>query len=112
MRDVYPNRRLVVVFQPHRYTRTRAFYRQIASALKGGDVIFLLPIYSAGEPSEDGISSAVISDIMNSDGYDATLCGDHEDALANLDSALRPGDVLITLGAGNVTRLGEAYLRR
>jgi len=112
MRDVYPSRRLVVVFQPHRYTRTRAFYREIASALKESDVTFLLPIYSAGEPYDDDISSASISGIMNRDGHDAVLCDDHEDALVKLDSALRPGDVLITLGAGNVTKLGEAYLER
>jgi len=112
MRDVYPNRRLVVVFQPHRYTRTRAFYRQIASALKGSDIAFLLPIYSAGEPYDDDISSASISGIMNRDGHEAVLCDDHEDALSKLDSALRPGDVLITLGAGNVTKLSEAYLKR
>jgi len=112
LRDVYPNRRLVVVFQPHRYSRTRAFYREIASALKGSEAAFLLPIYPAGEPYEDDISSASISGIMNLDGHDAVLCDDHEDALSKLDSALRPGDVLVTLGAGNVTKLGEAYLKR
>jgi UDP-N-acetylmuramate--alanine ligase len=112
MRDIYPGpRRLVVVFQPHRYTRTRAFYRQIASALGGGDLVFLLPVYSAGEPPED-ITSANISDIMKLDGREAVLCDGHEDALAKLDSALRSGDVLMTLGAGDVTRLGEAYLKR
>ncbi|MCL2103359.1 MAG: UDP-N-acetylmuramate--L-alanine ligase [Syntrophorhabdaceae bacterium] len=111
MRDIYPDRRLVVVFQPHRYTRTRAFYRQMASALMVGDLVFLLPIYAAGEPSDD-ITSADISDIMNLDGREAVLCDDQEDALAKLESALRPGDVLMTLGAGNVTELGEAYLRR
>jgi len=113
MRDIYPapDRRLVVVFQPHRYTRTRAFYRQIASALGGCDLVFLLPIYSAGEPSED-ITSAMISDIMNSNGRNAVLCDDQEDALAKLDFALRPNDVLMTLGAGNVTELGKAYLKR
>lgn len=111
MRDIYPKRRLVVVFQPHRYTRTRVFYRQIASALMGGDLVFLLPVYSAGEPSE-GITSADISDIMNMNGYNAVLCDDQEDALVKLDSVLRSGDVLMTLGAGNVTMLGKAYLKR
>jgi UDP-N-acetylmuramate--alanine ligase len=110
MRDIYPERRLVVVFQPHRHTRTRVFYRQIASALGGCDMVFLLPVYSAGEPSDD-ITSADISDIINSDGREAVLCDDQKDALLKLDYALRPGDVLLTLGAGNVTELGEAYLR-
>jgi len=111
MRDIYPDRRLVVVFQPHRYTRTRVFYRQIATALEGGDLVFLLPIYSAGEPLED-ITSASISDIMSLNGRRAVLCDDQEDALAKLDSELRSGDVLMTLGAGNITKLGEAYLRK
>jgi len=111
LRGIYRERRLVVVFQPHRHTRTRVFYRQIASALGGGDLVFLLPIYSAGEPPE-GITSANISDIMSLNGRSAVLCDDQEDALDKLDSALRPGDVLMTLGAGNVTELGEAYLRR
>ena len=110
MRDVYPNRRLVVVFQPHRYTRTRAFYRQIASALKGSDIAFLLPVYSAGEPSGD-ITSASISDIMNLEGHYTVLCDDQEDALTKLESVLRSGDVLMTLGAGNVTKLGKAFLK-
>ncbi|MCL2010307.1 MAG: UDP-N-acetylmuramate--L-alanine ligase [Synergistaceae bacterium] len=111
MRDIYPDRRLVVVFQPHRHTRTRAFYRQIASALSGADLVFLLPIYSAGEPPED-ITSADISDIMNLGGHEAALCDDQEDALVKLDSALRPGDALLTLGAGNIAKLGEAWLKR
>jgi len=111
MREIYPDRRLIVVFQPHRYTRTRVFYRQIASALKGGDLVFLLPIYSAGEPSED-ITSADISDIMNLDGHETVLCDDQDDALIKLDSILRPGDVLMALGAGSISKLGKAYLQR
>jgi UDP-N-acetylmuramate--alanine ligase len=110
LRDVYPGRRLVVVFQPHRYTRTRAFYREFASALEGADMTLLLPIYSAGEAPRE-ITSSAISDVMSADGYSVFLCADENDALAKLRSSLRKGDVLLTLGAGNVCNLGEAYLK-
>jgi UDP-N-acetylmuramate--alanine ligase len=110
VRDIYPGRRLVVVFQPHRYTRTCAFYREFASALEGADMTLLLPIYSAGEAPQE-ITSSAISDVMNADGYPAFLCTDENDALTKLNSSLRKGDVLVTLGAGNVFKLGEAYLK-
>jgi UDP-N-acetylmuramate--alanine ligase len=110
VRDIYPSRRLVVVFQPHRYTRTCAFFREFASALEAADMTLLLPIYSAGEAPRE-ITSSVIADVMNADGYFASLCIDEDDALVKLNSFLRRGDVLMTLGAGNVFKLGEAYLK-
>jgi UDP-N-acetylmuramate--alanine ligase len=107
IRDIYPGRRLVAIFQPHRYTRTAAFYRQIASALGGADVVLLLPVYAAGEEAQPGVTSALITDAM---GGGASLCRDEEEAFSRLDSLLRGGDVLITLGAGSVTRLGSFYI--
>ena len=112
LRDIYPNRRLVVVFQPHRYTRTRVFYREIASSLGKADLTLLLPIYSAGESSIEGVSSAAISDIMNGDGHCCVLCRDDDDALRQMSALLCKEDVLVTLGAGSVSHLGEAYLKR
>ncbi|MDR2529705.1 MAG: UDP-N-acetylmuramate--L-alanine ligase [Synergistaceae bacterium] len=109
LRDVYPGQRLVVVFQPHRYTRTNAFFREIASALEIADALLLLPVYSAGEP-EQGPGSAAIVEIVNDSGRDAVLCGDEEDALGKLRVSLRPGDVVVTLGAGSVSHLGPKLL--
>jgi UDP-N-acetylmuramate--alanine ligase len=106
IRDIYPGpgRRLVVVFQPHRYTRTAAFSPQIASALSGADVVLLLPVYSAGEEALPGVTSAAISGAMNAKAR-PVLCGDEEEVFSRLDFLLRGGDVLVTLGAGSVTRL-------
>jgi UDP-N-acetylmuramate--alanine ligase len=111
MRGIYPDRRLVVVFQPHRYTRTRAFYREIAAALEEADVTLLLPVYAAGEPSRE-ITSADIFNVMNADGCCSILCRDEDDVFSELDSLLRERDVLMTLGAGDIAHLGEAYLKR
>jgi UDP-N-acetylmuramate--alanine ligase len=111
MRDVYPGQRLVAVFQPHRYTRTSAFYREIAFALEAADAALLLPIYAAGENSQE-ITSEAIFDIMNADGHPSVFCRDEDDALSKLDSLLGRGDILITLGAGSIAHLGETYLKR
>ncbi|MDR2174486.1 MAG: UDP-N-acetylmuramate--L-alanine ligase [Synergistaceae bacterium] len=110
VRDIYPGRRLVVLFQPHRFTRTAAFYRQFASALGGADAVLLLPVYAAGEEAPPGVTSALISGAMNEES--SALCRDEEDAFSRLDSLLRGGDVLLTLGAGSVTHLGSVYIGR
>jgi UDP-N-acetylmuramate--alanine ligase len=111
IRDIYPGRRLVAVFQPHRYTRTAAFYRQIASALGGADVVLLLPVYAAGEEARPGVTSALIFGAMEKVSRSA-LCRGEEDAFSRLDSLLCGGDVLVTLGAGSVTHLGSAYIEK
>jgi UDP-N-acetylmuramate--alanine ligase len=109
MRGMYPDRRLVVVFQPHRYTRTSAFYRQIASSLAGADVTLLLPVYSAGE-TPTNISSRDIFEIMLKEGSHCLLCRNEEEAMSRLDDLLCGQDVLLTLGAGSISHFGRAYL--
>ncbi len=111
LRDIYPDRRLVVVFQPHRFTRTSAFYREIASALSAADVTLLLPVYAAGEKAISGISSQDICNVMEENGHSSVLCRDETDALFRLDVLLQGDDVLLTLGAGSVSGLGEAWLK-
>ena len=111
VRDSYPGRRLVVVFQPHRYTRTAVFYREIASALEEADLALLLPIYAAGE-IEQKITSEAIVDRMKADGFSSIFCDDEEDALLKLNTLLGEDDILMTLGACNVSHLGEVYLKK
>lgn len=111
LRDVYPDRRLVVAFQPHRFSRTAAFYREIAASLSMADIALLLPVYSAGEKADSEISSKNIFDIMKENNLHCALCRDETDALLQAQSLLRRGDVFVTLGAGSISRLGETYLR-
>jgi UDP-N-acetylmuramate--alanine ligase len=111
IRDAYPGHRLVVVFQPHRYTRTAVFYREIASALEEADLALLLPIYAAGENSQKITSEAIVG-MMKADGYLSIFCSDEEDALLKLDTLLNKDDILMTLGAGDVSHLGESYLKK
>ncbi|WP_273334485.1 UDP-N-acetylmuramate--L-alanine ligase [Dictyoglomus turgidum] len=108
------NRRLVVVFQPHRYTRTYFLSKEIAEALSLGDVIILTEIYSAGEKPIPGVSSKNIYDEIREKypNLEVYLVDNIIEAASKAKSILKKGDLLLTLGAGNVWKVGEALLAR
>jgi UDP-N-acetylmuramate--alanine ligase len=99
--------RIVTVFQPHRYSRTEALWRDFARAFTGSDVTFVTDIYPAGERPRPGITGELIvravraADSVADVRYAPTL----DDAVAQLRQVLRPGDLCLTLGAGDVTTL-------
>jgi len=111
-RSVY-DRRLVVVFQPHRYSRTGALAREFAEVLKDADVLVLADVYAAGERPLPGVSSDLISDglrlVSSREIVRIKGAAEAPEAVARL---LRPNDLMITLGAGDVSRWGEAILAR
>ncbi len=100
--------RVVVVFQPHRYSRTKDLYRQFAEVLTGADHVVLLPIYPAGEKEIPGVSSRLIYDVMRASGYEnVDLVSDFEEAADRIKSVVREGDVVILQGAGNVYKIWD-----
>ncbi len=115
-RSSWPDRRLMVVFQPHRYSRTQALFDDFTRAFYQSDSLVLLPIYSAGEsPLVDCPSSQDLCDGINAHGHrDVTCTDDLQGAVAHLKAVLAAGDnnhsVLLTLGAGDVYKIGEAFL--
>jgi len=106
LRNIFPDRRLLIAFQPHRYSRTAAMYEDFAQALAVGDKVFLLPIYSADESNLWGISSKDIEGSMIQKGYNCTYCNDMEEARERILQSLGTRDLILTLGAGNVNLLG------
>ena len=94
--------RLLVIFQPHRYSRTQAFMSEFASALSLADDVTLLEVYAASEKPIPGISSEVISQSMTNGRYVPNFV-DATDAMIEM---AKPGDVILTLGAGDVSSLG------
>ena len=110
VRGIYPDRRLLLVFQPHRYTRTAAFAGTLASVLSRADEVLLLPIYSAGEEALPTVSSEDIAQRINEAGGHCSVCADMEEAARRLASMAREGDLLLTMGAGNVFRVGTDFL--
>ena len=110
LRACLPNRRLLVIFQPHRHTRTDALMERFATAFYGAHELVILPIYSAGE-RPGRYTSADMAQEVRDHGHQAVRCAAGPEELGHVLAAnLRPGDVLVTLGAGNVWRLGQAYL--
>ncbi len=109
-RGVHPGR-IVVVFQPHRYTRTRDCFDDFATAFNDADVVVLTDIYAAGEDKLPGVSSAALADAIRAHGHrDVRFVPELEEIIASLPASLRRNDLLITLGAGNVSSLGPRIL--
>jgi len=104
-------RRTVVVFQPHRYTRTQELMDEFALAFNNADVLYVLDIYAASEKPIEGITAEILTENIRRYGHkNANYIGDIESAAERVSKDLQPGDLLITLGAGTVTRLSEEIL--
>ncbi|MCL2437610.1 MAG: UDP-N-acetylmuramate--L-alanine ligase [Coriobacteriia bacterium] len=106
-------KRTVVVFQPHRYSRTQAFEREFGSAFDSADVIILTDIFSSGETPIPGVSGrTVVNSILNYDPDAQVVWLPRKQSLPDyLCSHTRPGDLLITMGAGDVTGVGPEFVR-
>ena len=105
--------RLFVVFQPHRYTRTADLMDEFAGSFLGVDALVLLDIYPASEKPIPGITSERLAEKMTKRGQKNVTCFRHrEQALDFLVAQLKEGDVLLTLGAGDVWKIGESIVDR
>jgi UDP-N-acetylmuramate--alanine ligase len=106
-------RRLVVVFQPHRYTRTRDLFAEFCTAFYQADVLVVTDIYPAGEPPIEGVSGRALAAAIREHGHrDATYVEGRDAVIERVAKAVRPGDMVITLGAGDVWKVGPALLGR
>jgi len=105
----WPERRLVVVFQPHRYSRTRDLFEDFAESLSFPDVLVLTEVYSAGEEKITGADGRSLARAIRNRGQvDPIFVEDIADVPKALESVLRDGDVVLTLGAGNVGSLANS----
>jgi UDP-N-acetylmuramate--alanine ligase len=100
------DRRIVLAFQPHTYTRTKALFDDFVRELKKADVVVLAEIYAARERNTIGISSADLAAQIPGSIFCETL----PDVTAYLRENIQPGDVVLTVGAGDIFRAGEALL--
>ena len=103
--------RIIVLFQPHRYSRTRRLYRRFGSAFHLADMLIITSIYPAGEKPLPGVTSELIYNAARDAGHrEVYLIEDLEEARKFLLKTLKEGDLFITMGAGNVWRTGEKLL--
>jgi UDP-N-acetylmuramate--alanine ligase len=105
-------RRLVVAFQPHRFTRTHHLFGELSRAFNRADVLLLTDVYAAGEPPIAGADSEHLVRAIAAQGHrDVTLVRDRGELAQRLLARTRAGDIVITLGAGSITRTGPELLR-
>jgi UDP-N-acetylmuramate--alanine ligase len=110
-RDAYEGRRIVAVFQPHLFTRTRDFHQEFGVALGGADEVWVADVFPAREKPIPGVSGELIADAARATGVPVHYHA-HVDALGvALAEAVKNGDVVITMGAGDVDRVGRGLWR-
>jgi len=105
------NRRLVVLFQPHRYTRTQKLSDEFGRSFYDADVLMVTGIYAASEAPIEGVSGANIVEAAIRYGHrDASYIEDMDELFARAVEVIRPGDVVVTLGAGDIYKVGDRIL--
>jgi len=111
-REAYPDRRIVVAFQPHLFSRTRDFAGEFGEALAAADVLCLAEVYPAREQPLPGVTSALIADAATRAGRAPVWTGPRDAMAGALADLVREGDVVLTVGAGDVTKTGPELLAR
>ena len=112
-KECWPDRRLVVVFQPHRFTRTRDLYDKFVISFNQADFLIITPLYGAGEEPIPGVDSRTLYQGIRNHGHRAvTYCDSTEDTISELLDQIRPGDIVLTLGAGDIHLVGTDLLER
>ena len=106
-RRLWNARRVIVVFQPHRFSRTKLLARDFGPAFKRADFVYVTDIYAAGEKPMRGVSSKLILDSLKRSGV---ACAPFSRAV-DVARQLRKGDVVLTLGAGDVWKFGEQLVQ-
>ena len=110
-KESWPDRRIVVVFQPHRYSRTEALFDDFTRSFYQSDMLVVLPIYAASEKAIKGVDSQSLFEEIRAHGHkDVVFMPSFTAAVSHLKQILTPGDILLTLGAGDVYKLGETLL--
>ncbi|MCD6353267.1 MAG: UDP-N-acetylmuramate--L-alanine ligase [Proteobacteria bacterium] len=113
VKQVWEGRRLVVVFQPHRFTRTHILFNDFLTAFYQADHLVLTSIYPAGEEPIDGVSADTLFRGIKEHGHKSVVCFSESDDIVNhLIDIIETGDIVLTLGAGDVWKVGEALIKR
>jgi UDP-N-acetylmuramate--alanine ligase len=106
-------RRIVAVFQPHRYTRTQALFQDFLTAFYDANVLLLTEIYPAGEDRIEGVEAKALYEGMREHGHkDVTFLSDKKEIVDHLLRIVTPGDLVITLGAGDIWQVSEELVKR
>ena len=105
--------RLIVLFQPHRFSRTRDLMDDFSTAFEGVDVLFVTEVYPAGEDPVDGVSGVrLVAQMKNTSGGRVSFVADPEALVEQVGPILRDGDIVLTMGAGDIWKIGQAIMEK
>ncbi|MBQ9634144.1 MAG: UDP-N-acetylmuramate--L-alanine ligase, partial [Schwartzia sp.] len=104
-------KRLICAFQPHRYSRTQLLQKEFGGAFKDADLLILTDVYSAGEAPIQGVNGeTIVSAVAETTGQTTKYIKSRADVAPYLESIVRGGDLVLTMGAGDIYRTGEELL--
>ena len=106
----YPHKKLWVVFQPHTYSRTKMLFDDFADALSAADAVVLADIYAAREKDTLGVSSADLCEAIKNNGKESYYFGSFDEIENFILQSCSPGDLLITMGAGDIVKVADNLL--
>jgi len=109
--DAFPGRRIIVVFQPHLYSRTKILFKDFVSAFDRAAAVVMLPIYAAREKKDSTIASPMLVAALKKRGVAAIYVATFETAVGRIKKLARGGDIVLTMGAGDVYRIGDQFLK-
>jgi UDP-N-acetylmuramate--alanine ligase len=113
LRNSWENRRIIVVFQPHRYTRTKLLAEKFGKVFFDADQVVITDIYSANEPPISGISGETIfNEIKKANHSYVKYIPSKDNILSFLYEIVQPGDVIITIGAGDIWTVGQELAKQ
>ncbi|MBT6339792.1 MAG: UDP-N-acetylmuramate--L-alanine ligase, partial [Desulfobacula sp.] len=111
IRESHMGKRLIVVFQPHRYTRTQGLFHEFTRSFYQSDILIVLPIYAASEKKIKGVDTQSLCEGIKKHGHkEVFYAPDFNEALSMITRKVKKGDVVLTLGAGDIYNLGEKLL--
>jgi UDP-N-acetylmuramate--alanine ligase len=113
MKQAWPDKRLVVLFQPHRYSRTKGLYKEFLTCFHHADMLVMTDIYAASEEPIEGVATELLlADIRKHGQRETAYVADVNELAEEVMGMVRPGDLVLTLGAGNIVKAGEDLLAR
>ena len=113
VRQSYSEKRIIVLFQPHRYTRTKELFDEFKRSFYRADLLFLLPIYAASEKEIKGVTSKKLMQGIKAHGHKNVVnVDDFNEVVTILSKTIKKNDLILTLGAGDVYKLGETLLEK
>ena len=112
IKSAYKDRRIIAIFQPHRYSRTELLLNYFKDAFEYADNLIITDIYAAGENEIAGISGETIFDIIKNGNNKTKYIKNIDDIIPELDKMKKDGDIILTLGAGNISRISNEYAKK